>query len=132
MEELLYVRRINGRFRRTNGPFRRNPPTLKLEINDNRFILSEKAQENTKLKNDDGVMFGFNYKQKKAYMFKDDEPDAFLLRAKSVKYNGLRFTSKDLANHFIDCFNIDMDKSTYFFSVADKPNEKGAFLIELN
>lgn len=38
---------------------------------------------------------------------------------------------KDLANHFIDCFNIDMDKSTYFFAVADKPNEKGAFLIEL-
>jgi hypothetical protein len=24
-----------------------------------------------------------------------------------------------------------MDKNTYFFSVADKPNEKGAFLIEL-
>jgi len=124
MEELLYVRRTNGRFRRKS-------PTLKLEINGNRFILSEKAQENTKLKNDDGVMFGFNYKQKKAYMFKDDEPDAFMLRTKSVNDNGLRFTSKDLANHFIDCFNIDMDKSTYFFAVADKPNEKGAFLIEL-
>jgi ribulose bisphosphate carboxylase small subunit len=40
-------------------------------------------------------------------------------------------TSKDLANHFIDCFNIDMDKNTYFFAVADKPNEKGAFLVEL-
>ena len=124
MKELLYVRRTNGRFRR-------KCPTLKLEINGNRFILSEKAQENTKLKNDDGVMFGFNYKAKKAYMFKDDEPDAFMLRTKSINDNGLRFTSKDLANHFIDCFNIDLDKSTYFFSVADEPNEKGAFLIKL-
>ena len=124
MKELLYVRRTYGRFRRKS-------PTLKLEINGNRFILSEKAQENTKLKNDDGVMFGFNYKAKKAYMFKDDEPDAFMLRTKSINDNGLRFTSKDLANHFIDCFNIDLDKSTYFFSVADEPNEKGAFLIKL-
>jgi len=124
MKELLYVRRTNGRFRRKS-------PTLKLEINGNRFILSEKAQENTKLKNDDGVMFGFNYKAKKAYMFKDDEPDAFMLRTKSINDNGLRFTSKDLANHFIDCFNIDLYKSTYFFSVADEPNEKGAFLIKL-
>ena len=124
MKELLYVRRTNGRFRRKS-------PTLKLEINGNRFILSKKAQENTKLKNDDGVMFGFNYKAKKAYMFKDDEPDAFMLRTKSINDNGLRFTSKDLANHFIDCFNIDLDKSTYFFSVTDEPNEKGAFLIKL-
>lgn len=42
MEHLTYVRR-------TNGCFRRKSPTLKLEINGNRFILSEKAQTNTGL-----------------------------------------------------------------------------------
>ena len=125
MEELLYVRRKNGRFQRKS-------PTLKLELKGNRFILNEQAKENTKLRHDDGVMFGFNYKQKKAYIFKDDEPDAFILRKKSVNDNGLRFTSKDLANHFISCFGIGIDKNIYYFSISDKPNEKGAYLIELN
>lgn len=122
MEELTYVRRTNGRFTR-------KAPTIKLEVNGFRFILNEKAQENTKLKHEQGVMFGFNYKQKKAYIFKDDEPDAFILRTKSVSDNGLRFTSKDLANHFIDCFGLDLKESKYFFAVSEKPNEKGAFLL---
>lgn len=122
MEELIIVRRINGYFLR-------KIPTLKLELKGNRFTLCRKAQYNTGLKHDDGVMFGFNYKQKKAYIFKDNEPDAFILRKKSVKDNGLRFTSKDLANHFIDCFELDLEKSSYFFTVAEKPNDKGAFLI---
>jgi len=122
MEELTIVRRINGRFTR-------KIPNLKLEIKGCRFILNLKAQENTKLKEDDGVMFGFNYKQKKAYIFKDDEPDAFLLRTKSANNKGLRFASKDLANHFIDCFDLDFEKNSYFFKVAEKPNDKGYFLL---
>lgn len=122
METLTIVRRKNGRFARKS-------PSLKFEIKGNRFILSEKAQANTKLKHDEGVMFGFNYSQKKAYIFKDDEPDAFILRTKSVNDKGLRFTSKDLGEHFINCFNLTEDKTNYFFEVAEKPNNKGAFLL---
>jgi len=122
MEELIIVRRKNGRFTRKS-------PSIKLELSGNRFIFNNQVSINVNLKNDDGVMFGFNYKQKKAYLFKDNEPDAFMLRTKSTNDSNLRFTSKDLMVHFIDCFGLDMDESKYFFAVAEKPNEKGAFLI---
>jgi hypothetical protein len=122
MTDLILVRRTNGRFARKKA-------SIKLEIIGNRFIINNQLADNLKLKHEDGVMFGFNYKEKKAYLFKDDEPDAFILRTKSVNDSNLRFTSKDLASHFINCFDLTLMESKYYFNVAETPNEKDAFLI---
>ena len=122
MNKLVIVRRTNGRFARKD-------PTIKLEMKGNRFIFNNQVAENVKLKSEDGVMFGFNYKAKKAYLFKDDEPDSFRLKTKSVNDSNLRFTSKDLMIHFINCFQMSTAESKYYFKVAKTPTSKGAFLI---
>ncbi len=122
MEELTIVRRTNGKGAQTH-------PTLKLEMNGNRFLLRLKAVNNIGLKHDDGVMFGFNYKEKKAYLFKDDEPDAFILRNKSETDKGLRFTSKNLMTHFVDCFGLSKEENNYYFTIDDKPTSKKGYLL---
>jgi len=122
MDDLIIVRRLNGKYCS-------NKPTIKLEMNGNRFVFSKQTMDNLKLKHESKVMFGFNYKEKKAYIFIENEEDSFVLKAKGGSDPNLRFTSIDLMNHFINCFQIDDGLNKYYFDVAEKINEKGAYQI---
>jgi len=123
MENLQIVRRT----RHQGGSNLFSNPILKLEVDKSRFIISKKATENIGLKQDDGIMFGFNFKEKKCFLFQDDEMDSFKVRIKDK--NSMRFTSKDLAAYFMDCFQLKLDVSGYYFDVSENPNEKGAYSI---
>lgn len=125
MEELIFVRRTTHSQLKTFGK-----PVLKLEYINGRFILSQKAASVLKVDNEDGVMFGFNQKAKTAYIMKDIEDDAFILKRKDQ--NTLRFTSKDLRQYFVDTFNlIDTGKTVFLFDVLPEPNDRGHFELTL-
>lgn len=75
-------------------------------------------------------MFGFNKKNQKAFISKDDEPDAFIIKRKDAY--ALRFTSKDLLQYFEEVFSLaDFDKQVFYFKVSDLPNEKGLHELKL-
>jgi hypothetical protein len=125
MEELIFVRRTTHSQLKTFSK-----PVIKLEYINGRFILSQKAASVLKVDHEDGVMFGFNQKTKTAYIMKDIEDDAFILKRKDQ--NTLRFTSKDLRQYFVDTFNlIDTGKTVFLFDVLPEPNDRGHFELTL-
>lgn len=122
MKNLIIVRRV----RNIGNNRLYNQPILKLEFPQGRFILSKVACTNIGIKQDDGLMFGFNRSEKKAYLFKDDEPDSFRVRIKDKA--SMRLTSKDLMVHFIECFKLEMNTPAYFL-VSKKADEKNRFQL---
>ena len=96
---------------------------LKLEIETFRFTLNKHAQEKTGFESEERVMFRFNFKKKKAYMIKDDESDYILRGARQ------RFTNKNLAIYFIDCFDLNFDKNNHYFLVKKSKKKKGYFKL---
>ena len=123
-ESILFVKRQT----RTTNHRTYNSPIIKMEIPDGRFLISQKLADLLDVNTDDGLMFGFNKKNKTAYIIKDNEPDAFILRRKDK--NSLRFTSKDLMIYFLETFEISTrDSSTFYFNVSLEANEKGLRLI---
>lgn len=90
-----------------------NEPCLKLGLPDGRVLISRKAAEILEITVNDGLMFGFNQKEKRAYVIKDDEPDAFIVRRKKDEYT-YRFTSKDLARYFSDTFSLGFEGDHLF------------------
>jgi hypothetical protein len=124
MEEIVFVKRTN----KTGNCRTYNSPIIKLECPTGRFLISQKLADILNVDNDNGLMFGFNQKNKTAFVIKDDEPDAFILRRKDN--HSLRFTSKDLQMYFIDTFEIlESGKSTFYFNVSITPNERGLYSI---
>lgn len=120
---LVMVKRSTGRFKKN--------PSIKLELNGNRFLINCNAAELMKIQPEDALIFGFDFKGKKCFAFKSDDPDAFVCRAKSNNDNGLRFTSKELMIHFLDCFQYEDQDNAIYFDV--KPDKKmNGFLITLS
>lgn len=124
MIELVIVKRT----RRTSA---HTESTLKLEMYGNRFNISHFACISMGVKKDDGLMFGFNMKEKRCFVFKDDEPDAFILRQKTSKDALLGFCSKDLASYFVDCFDLKYEEKSYYFTIGKTKNKKGYYKINL-
>jgi hypothetical protein len=123
MQEITFVKRSSHSQLRT---FKK--PVIKLELKNGRFIVSDIVAKALNVDDNDGLMFGFNQKAKTAYVLKDDEDDAFILKRKDP--HTLRFTSKDLMNFFDDTFDLlETGKSSFFFNVDLKPNEKGLFRV---
>jgi hypothetical protein len=125
MEEIIFVKRASHNQLRTFGK-----PVIKLEIKNGRFIISNLVAKALKVDNNDGLMFGFNQKNKTAYVIKDDEDDAFKISRKDP--HTLRFSSKDLLNYFDDTFNLtEQNKKSFVFLVNLTPTERGLHLITL-
>jgi hypothetical protein len=124
-QELIIVKRKTRSQLRTF-----NESVLKLELKNSRFILSQKAADILCVDSNKGIMFAFNMKDKKAFICKDDEDDAFILKRKDA-YT-LRFSSKDVANYFIDTFDLlSTDKQTFIFYVSSMKNDKNMFCLRL-
>lgn len=124
MEEITFVKRT----KKINNCRTYNNPVIKLEQPTGRFLISQKLADILNVDNGSGLMFGFNQKAKTAYVIKDDEPDAFVLRRKDK--NSLRFTSKDLQGFFIDTFKLlETGNSTFYFNVSSCPNDRGLYAI---
>lgn len=123
MEDMIFVKRSSHSRLRT---FKN--PVIKLELKKSRFIVSDIVAKALKVDDNDGLMFGFNQKAKTAYVVKDDEDDAFILKRKDP--HTLRFSSKDLMNFFYDTFGLlETGKSSFVFNVDLKPNEKGLYRV---
>ena len=125
MEEIIFVKRSSHSQLRT---FKK--PVIKLELKNGRFIVSDIVAKALNVDDNDGLMFGFNQKEKRAFVLKDDEDDAFILKRKDA--HTLRFSSKDLMNFFDDTFELlETGKSSFIFNVDLKPNEKGLYRVSL-
>jgi hypothetical protein len=125
MEEIIFVKRSSHAQLRT---FKK--PVIKLELKNARFIVSDIVAKALKVDENDGLMFGFNQKAKTAYVLKDDEDDAFILKRKDP--HTLRFTSKDLMQFFEDTFQLlETGKHSFIFTVDLKPNEKGLYRLSV-
>lgn len=125
MEEIVFVKR---RARLQLRTFKN--PVIKLELKNGRFIVSDIVAKTLKVDDNDGLMFGFNQKAKTAYVVKDDEDDAFILKRRDP--HTLRFSSKDLMQYFEDTFGLlETGKSIFVFNVDLKPNEKGLYRVSI-
>jgi len=125
MEEIVFVKRSSYAQLRT---FKK--PVIKLDLKNSRFIVSDVVAKALKVDENDGLMFGFNQKAKTAYVLKDDEDDAFILKRKDP--HTLRFTSKDLMQFFEDTFGLlETGKPSFIFTVDLKPNEKGLYRLSV-
>jgi len=125
MEEIIFVKRSSHAQLRT---FKK--PVIKLELKNGRFIVSDIVAKALNVDHNDGLMFGFNQKAKTAYVLKDDEDDAFILKRKDP--HTLRFSSKDLMQFFDDTFELlETGKSSFVFNVNLKPNEKGLHKVSV-
>lgn len=107
MKDLLIVRRTKS----IGSTIGHGLPIFRLDIH-GRFIFTKTASELLGLKKNDGLMFGFNYQDQKAYLFKEDEPDSFRVRER--KDTSKHFTSKPLMVHFIDCFKLNLENKQHF------------------
>lgn len=125
MEEIIFVKRSSHAQLRT---FKK--PVIKLELKNSRFIVSDIVAKALNVDDNDGLMFGFNKKAKTAYLIKDNEDDAFILKRKDP--HTLRFSSKDLMEFFDNTFELlETGKSSFVFNVDLKPNEKGLHKISV-
>lgn len=125
MENIIFVKRTQYCQLRTN-----KNPVIKLELKNGRFIVSDIVAKILKVDNNDGLMFGFNQKEKTAYVLKDDEADAFILKRKDA--HSLRFSSRDLMQYFDDTFGLlETGKSSFLFTIDKKGNNKGLHKIYL-
>ena len=118
MNDIVFVKRSSHSQLRT---FKK--PVIKLELKNGRFIVSDIFAKILNVDAEDGLMFGFNQKAKTAYVLKDNEDDAFILKRKDP--HTLRFSSKDLMNYFDDTFSLlESGKSSFIFIVDLQGNSK--------
>ena len=118
MNDIVFVKRSSHSQLRT---FKK--PVIKLELKNGRFIVSDIVAKILNVDAEDGLMFGFNQKAKTAYVLKDNEDDAFILKRKDP--HTLRFASKDLMNYFDDTFSLlESGKSSFIFIVDLHGNSK--------
>jgi hypothetical protein len=96
--------------------------TIKLYSSRSYFTFSYKAKEIMNLKTGDGVMFGFNFKDKKAFISKDNDEDSFKVN-KVPNRNLLRFGSKDLKEYFMNCFQFEEEKVFTFEIILTSSNK---------
>jgi len=100
-------------------------PLIKLETPRGQIIVFKNAMDIMGFKHGEAVMFGFNKKEQKGYIFKEEpEDDSYYLRDNGKGY--ARFTSKDLMLFMIDIFNLTNEKN-YYFKINKTPNQKGMY-----
>lgn len=105
----------------------RDIPRIKIEYKRGTFVVFKKVADLLGAGNRTAIMFGFNKKEKCAYIFKEDpSEDSFFLVNSGRNY--YRFTSKELRNFFYDHFELEEGKTSYF-NVDSTPNNKGWFRI---
>ena len=104
-------------------------PFIKFYPKHGYFTFSYKAAEILKVNSGDGVMFGFNFKEKRAYVFKDNSKDAFTLNKVSGR-NLLKFGSIDLRDYFLQCFNFDHSDDIYRFNLIISSTNKKKYELQ--
>lgn len=125
MNDIVFIKRSSHSQLRT---FKK--PVIKLELKNGRFIVSDIVAKILNVDDEDGLMFGFNQKAKTAYVLKDNEDDAFILKRKDP--HTLRFSSKDLMHYFDDTFNLlESGKSSFIFIVDLQCNSKQMYQLSL-
>jgi hypothetical protein len=77
-----------------------------------------------------GIMFAFNYSAKKAYIFKENESDSFIVRKRN-KEDQFNFTSVLLAEHFIKCFSIKILPVCFDLGNLELKNDKIMYPLNL-
>lgn len=97
-------------------------PTIKFYSLGNYFTFSYMAKDLLEVNPGDGVMFGFNFKERKAFVFKENDEDSFVLN-KIPNRNILRFGSKELADYFNKCFCLTNEKK-HIFQLKQIDSEK--------
>lgn len=118
MEDVIFIKRNSNR-----SGIRTKDHIIKLDLKRKCFTIFELAADLLNVKEGDGLMFAFNQKNKKAWVCKDDEEDAFKVRKN--KNTGYRMTSKELVEFFDNTFDLlDTGRSTFRFKV-EAANEKG-------
>ena len=123
MEDVVIFRRQRG----STGQWKcREKTLLKVEFEQGRFVVFEKLAKQIGAKNGDAVMFGFSKKDKCAYIFKETpEEDSYYLRQAGEGRPYFRFTSKQLAQYFVEVFELDSVDKVGYFQTCAQPNEKG-------
>ena len=105
--------------------------SLKIYLKNGRVSLTQKTCKILKVKDNEGVMFGFNKKEKSAYIIKDTEPDAFIIHQRDK--NTFRFCSKELITWFDEVYSLsETGILSFAFNMDEKPNEKGMHKLILN
>jgi hypothetical protein len=126
MEELIYVKRDKSAQIKVS----RNA-LMRLEIKYNRFCFNRLGAEVLGVKEKDGLMFAFNKKEKRAYIVKDNEEDAFFLHKKDEFV--LKLQSKALALFFIETFDLlEKGGATFTFIIEKECAKKGYHEVKLN
>jgi hypothetical protein len=122
---------IVRRKRHTAGQYMcHEKPLIKLELNRGQVVVFQKSMELMGFKHNEAVMFGFNKKEKRGFLFKEyPQPDSYYLRNSSRGYS--RFTSKDLMLYMVDVFDIPAEAKVVYFEIEKQPTEKGAFIFRL-
>jgi hypothetical protein len=126
IDELITVRRSS------HVGFSRmyNEPLLNVSAPSGRIVISKTAAVALDINENEGLMFGFNYKEQKAYVFKENEPDSF--RCRRPGNNSFRFTSKNLLYHFSKCFELNFETNpTHHFSIATIPDSQEAYQLNV-
>jgi len=123
---------IVRRKRYSSGQYKcHEKPYIKLELPRGQIVVFKSAMDLMGYKHNEAVMFGFNRKDKRGFIFKEEpQPDSYYLRDNKRGYS--RFTSKDLMLYMIDVFEISSDEKTVFFELEKTPNEKGAYTFRYN
>ena len=118
MEDLIIVKRE----KKYNFNEMAIKPLLKVSYKKGRFHISSEAAKILDVKANDGVMFAFNMKDRKAWIFKESEPDAFMVRERTNE-NQLNFTSVELAEYFDKCFKPKIYPATFEVSCVFEPKK---------
>jgi hypothetical protein len=122
MDELIIVKRTK------NNQFLSHHPIIKIG-RDGRHTLSDRACQALELKDGDGVMFAFNNKERKGYIFKDDDAEAFIVRVKSHE-KVFRFCAKELIKFFDSAFGT-VDKYN-LFKLGESVKKNGQLMYEMH
>ncbi len=125
MDELIIVKRT-----RNNNQFMSHKPLLKIS-EDGRHHLSGRVAEILGLNDADGVMFAFNNKEQKVYIFKDDDPEAFIIRTKSHE-KVFRFCAKHLITFFESAFKSKVIDFQLFIVSTEPIVKNGQQMFELS
>lgn len=124
MDELIIVKRS-----RNNNQFMSHKPLLKIS-EDGRHHFSSRVVEILRVKDGEGVMFAFNNKEGKGYIFKDDDPEAFIVRTKSHE-RIFRFCAKHLITFFESAFKSKVIDFQMFTVSTDPIVKNGQQMFEL-
>lgn len=104
-------------------------PLLKIS-EDGRHHFSSRVVEILRINDGEGVMFAFNNKEGKGYIFKDDDPEAFIVRIKSHE-RIFRFCAKHLITFFESAFKSKVIDFQLFTVSTDPIVKNGQQMFEL-